>query len=110
MPPLTIEYGKPPAKHRFKTSQSGNPSGRRIGYARPDDIVLKLLNRKISVNDNGMNRQMSHFEALAHRLVGAALKGNQVAIDQIHKCKKSISPILRKESRKADVRPKLFDA
>ena len=31
---------------------------------------------------------MSHFEALAHRLVGAALKGNQVAIDQIHKMQK----------------------
>jgi hypothetical protein len=71
-----VGYGKPPAKHRFKTGQSGNPKGRPKGAKSHGLILRELLNRKIEVRESGRARKITVFEAILLRFTEDALKGN----------------------------------
>jgi len=75
-PDYAVGYGRPPRQHQFKRGQSGNPRGRPKGVRSEDDILAKLLNRKISIQDRSGVRQVSVLEAVYVRVAQNALKGD----------------------------------
>lgn len=72
-----VGYRKPPKHTRFKKGQSGNPSGKK---QKPDkhipDILLDILNEKISVVINGKKRKASKIEAIMRRAVQKGLEAD----------------------------------
>ena len=76
-----VGYGRPPRQHQFKSGQSGNPRGRPKGVRSEDDILAKLLNRKIPIQDRGRVRHVSVLEAAYYRVAQNALKGDLKAMN-----------------------------
>ena len=76
--PVTEEvgYGKPPRRSRFKPGQSGNPKGRPKGVRNLATQVRAVLGRRIPVLEHGQRRFASAAEALLHRYLALALKGD----------------------------------
>ena len=83
-----VGYRRPPAQHRFRKGQSGNPQGRpRRGQAPPvimatttqaEEALLREATRKITLVDNGSEIQLTLFEAIARRLALSGVKGDEV--------------------------------
>jgi hypothetical protein len=75
-----IGYGKPPISGTFKTGVSGNPSGR---PKMPSDFgakVVKELNSKLIITENGKRKVITKDEALVKQTVNRALSGNLQAM------------------------------
>lgn len=71
-----VGYGRPPRSHRFKAGQSGNPKGRPKGAKSEATILTELLNRKISIRQDGKVRKITILEGILHKLAEDSLKGN----------------------------------
>lgn len=71
-----VGYGRPPAEHRFKAGQSGNPKGRPKGKKNPDKMLRELLDRKISIRESGQVKRITFLEAMFLRFAEDALRGN----------------------------------
>lgn len=75
-PNYAVGYGRPPRQHQFKRGQSGNPRGRPKGVRSEADILAKLLNKKIPIQDRGRVRHVSVLEAVYVRVAQNGLKGD----------------------------------
>ena len=71
-----VGFGKPPRRSRFKAGQSGNPKGRPKGTRNLATQVRAVLGRRIPVLEQGQRRFVSATEALLHRYLALALKGD----------------------------------
>jgi hypothetical protein len=85
-----VGKGRPPLATRFKTGQSGNPKGRpKRGKGLPGirkdlaRITRKVLDRKISVRENGKMRWISKREAIVEIVAQKALQGDLKAATQL---------------------------
>ncbi len=86
-----IGYGKPPKEHQFKKGKSGNNKGRpmksRGQNGQSADMMkslAKALNRKIEINERGVIKKISIFDAIINKQIQAALvNGDQKALAQI---------------------------
>ena len=93
--------GRPPAASRFRKGESGNPKGR--PKARPSsapsafDIVI---DRPLTVTQNGKPREVTVEEALQHRTYQDAIAGNRAARREVLKM------IAKREQWLAANRPK----
>ncbi|MGX9393845.1 DUF5681 domain-containing protein [Nitrobacteraceae bacterium UC4446_H13] len=76
-----VGYGRPPRQSQFKPGESGNPRGRPKGVRSEDDILAKLLNKKIPIQDRGRIRYVSMLEAGYYRVAQNALKGDLKAMN-----------------------------
>lgn len=74
--PYTVGYGKPPARHRFKPGQSGNPKGRPKHLPELADLTAKELRRRGLVTIDGKQVSITMLELFVKKLVGLAAKGN----------------------------------
>ena len=57
--------------------QSGNPSGRPKGTKNLATILVKALNERVVVSENGRRRSMTKFEATVKQLVNKGASGDQ---------------------------------
>ena len=71
-----VGYGKPPKATRFKPERSGNPKGRPRGRRNKRSVIREVIDRKVTLRENGRTRRVSVFEALVESLVAKALKGS----------------------------------
>jgi hypothetical protein len=72
-----IGYGKPPKHTQFKTGQSGNPNGRPKKGTTANEIALRQLRKKFTINlDGGKTRVVSLLEAILARHSFKAAQGD----------------------------------
>ena len=88
----SVGYGRPPAAHRFKAGQSGNPRGRprkarSVADARParngslatDLVLLDEAYRPIQLREGDTPTTLSTVSAVYRAMAVAAVKGNRFA-------------------------------
>jgi hypothetical protein len=76
-------YKRPPEATRFKSGESGNPRGRPKGSRNLKTDLTMLLNKRITVRENGEVRQISRQEAMLLGLYSKALGGDTKASNQL---------------------------
>ena len=74
-----VGYKRPPAEHRFKKGQSGNPKGRKAGTKNITSLLSDLLEQTKVIELDGRPQRVSVLEAIVRRLVARALKGDHKA-------------------------------
>tara|TARA_R110002124_G_scaffold89707_1_gene229336 strand:+ start:2656 stop:3033 length:378 start_codon:yes stop_codon:yes gene_type:complete len=74
---------------RFVPGQSGNPGGRPRTSKSVDGAILKAMNEKIIVNENGKRRKISKAEATAKQFANKGASGDiragKIALDMTAK-------------------------
>ncbi|HWW46861.1 MAG TPA: DUF5681 domain-containing protein [Xanthobacteraceae bacterium] len=75
-----VGYGRPPRQHQFKPGHSGNPRGRPKGATSEAAMLTALLARPVTIHEGGRSRRITLREAIYHRVVQDALKGNLKAV------------------------------
>jgi hypothetical protein len=78
-----IGYQKPPKNTQFVKGQSGNPKGRPKGSQNLGTLLQKITKQRVTVTENGKNREMSKAEAIFTQMVNKALRGDLNAIQQL---------------------------
>jgi hypothetical protein len=69
-------YVDPPAQHRFKPGQSGNPRGRPKGSISLPNAMVKLLRKRTKVTIAGEIKSLSQSEIIAFQIIQHAAKGD----------------------------------
>lgn len=81
-----VGYGRPPKDTRFKTGESGNPSGRPKKRATPAELEKRLLlDDKMSMRITGKPRRVNAVTASLMVLVAKAASGDLRAIEYVLK-------------------------
>jgi hypothetical protein len=76
-------YKRPPKAKQFKAGTSGNPRGRPKGSRNLKTDLSKLLNKRITVREDGEVRKISRQEAILLGLFSQALRGDAKATSSI---------------------------
>jgi hypothetical protein len=71
-----IGYGKPPIGAKWPKGVSGNPSGRPKKTPDFESQLLRELNSKLKINENGKRISVTKFELVAKQLVNKAAGGS----------------------------------
>lgn len=78
--------GRPPVASRFRKGESGNPKGRPKARPSPPPSAFDLvIDRTLTVTQNGKPREVTVEEALQHRTYQDALAGNRAARREVLK-------------------------
>jgi hypothetical protein len=87
-----VGYAKPPAQHRFKPGQSGNPKGGPRGARGVATLVNEALDETIQVSTGGRPREMKKREALLAAMIAKAIKGDVRAASLVVKLMETHDP------------------
>ncbi|WP_056452383.1 DUF5681 domain-containing protein [Methylobacterium sp. Leaf86] len=93
-----VGYGKPPADHRFRKGQSGNPRGRPRGQSVPlgrRDLLnafTQAAREPIAITKDGRTIRTTQIEALAQQLTRKALQGDMKAAKLLFDNIKALAP------------------
>jgi len=71
-----IGYGKPPKSGQFKKGTSGNPSGRPKKPFDSASELMKELQSKVTLLENGKRKAITRFRGINRQVVNKALSGN----------------------------------
>ena len=71
-----VGYGMPPRRSQFQPGQSGNPRGRPKGVRNLGTNVRAVLGRRVTVVEHGQRKSVSAAEAILHRYLESAIKGD----------------------------------
>ena len=71
-----VGYGKPPESGKFKKGVSGNPSGRPKKLADLGSQLLRELDSKLIINENGKRKVITKLEGVVKQLLNKSLSGN----------------------------------
>ena len=74
-----VGYGRPPQTTQFKSGKSGNPKGRPKGSRTVGVMLQEILERRVSVNENGKTRRLPTLEVMLRRLANDAMRSDQRA-------------------------------
>ena len=83
--PFAIGYKKPPKHTQFKPGHSGNPKGRPKAAKSLRTIARETLTSKVAVRTAVGEKRMSRIEAVLHKTVEQAMKGNPRALGELLK-------------------------
>lgn len=76
-PAYNVGKYRPPVNTRFKTGQSGNPTGKRNGSKNEATLLTELLDKeKVTLRENGKSRKITVREAIYRKATQDALKGD----------------------------------
>lgn len=75
-----IGFAKPPEHSRFRRGRSGNPKGRPKGVLNLATILERVLQAKVTLDENGVCRTVSKLELALEKLVELAVKGDLAAL------------------------------
>jgi hypothetical protein len=78
-----VGYGRPPAHSRFQKGQSGNKRGRPRGSRNAATLFRQILNQSVPLREGDRVRMMSKLEAMFHRVIMDALKGDPKALKTV---------------------------
>ncbi len=78
-----VGRGKPPVHTRFRKGQSGNPNGRPKGARGLKRLVRENLLARVPVRMAGSTRRITRIEAMIHKQLEQAMKGDQRAAIQL---------------------------
>ena len=79
-PEYSVGYGRPPKVTQFAPGKSGNPKGRPKGARSVAAILQGILQRKISVTENGRTRRIAVLEVMLRRLANDAMRSDAGAL------------------------------
>jgi hypothetical protein len=94
-------YGKPPAEHRFRKGQSGNPKGRPKGSTSKRATVKRVLLEEHEVVEDDRSAPRTTLELILTVLRNLAFAGNNGAFTELEKLEARYS--LEPPSGKASV-------
>ena len=78
-----VGFGKPPKHTCFRKGTSGNPKGRPKGTRNLATILERALREKVVINENGVRKTITKFEAALKQLVNKAACGDLAAMRQL---------------------------
>lgn len=87
-----VGYGRPPAHTRFKPGRSGNPKGRPKAAKGLKRLARDVLTTSVPVRTASGEKKMHRIEAVLHKTVELAMKGNPRALAEILKLYSSAVP------------------
>ncbi len=70
-----VGHGRPPKHTRFRKGQSGNPKGRPKGTRNRKSIVREIMERRVTVRENGISRTVTVADAAIEKLIAKSLNG-----------------------------------
>lgn len=76
----TIGFGRPPQSTQWKKGESGNRKGRPKGRKNQATIYSEVMNRLITIHEDGKVKKITVHEAIIRRLAADAVKGGIKAI------------------------------
>ena len=79
-PEYEVGFGWPPKATQFKAGKSGNPNGRPKGKANRETLILRSLDGKVVINENGRRREVTKFEAAMIQVTNKAASGDLRAL------------------------------
>lgn len=79
-PEYEVGFKKPPKSTQFVKGQSGNPNGRPKGSRNWATIMHAAIEQKVTINENGRQRQVTKLEAATMQLANKAAAGDQNSI------------------------------
>lgn len=82
-PAYTVGYRKPPRNAQFKPGQSGNPKGRPKASKGLNTLVRHVMLEKVAVRTATGERQISRIEAVLHKTIEKAMKGDLTAMTNL---------------------------
>lgn len=91
-----VGYQKPPKATRFAKGQSGNPAGRPKGTRNWATVFHAALEQKVTINENGQQRQVTKLEAATMQLVNKAAAGDAHSIRLVLQIMPSMEAIINK--------------
>ncbi len=71
-----VGYGKPPDSGKFKKGTSGNPSGRPKKLKDFGSQLLRELDSKLIINENGKRKVITKLEGVVKQLLNKSLSGH----------------------------------
>ena len=93
-----IGFGKPPAATRFKRGQSGNPKGRPKGKRNAATVIMRALQAKVVINENGRRREVTKFEAAVTQVANKAAGGDLRALNLVTALMRSAEESVQQEA------------
>lgn len=75
-----VGYRRPPKATRFKPGRSGNPNGRPKGLRPIGSLLQEIMQKKVSVTENGKTRRLSALDVMLRRLTNDAMRSDHRAI------------------------------
>jgi hypothetical protein len=78
-----IGYGKPPKKSQFKKGTSGNPKGRPKGSRNVGTLLKRILEERVTVNENGCRKSITKEQAALKQQVNKAASGDRHAFQLV---------------------------
>jgi Family of unknown function (DUF5681) len=75
-----VGFRKPPRHTRFVKGQSGNPHGRPKGKRNWATVLHSILEKKVTVVENGRSKEVTKLEAATTQLANKAAGGDTNAI------------------------------
>lgn len=87
-----VGYGRPPAHTRFRPGKSGNPKGRPKAAKGLKTLARDVLTTSVPVRTASGEKKMHRIEAVLHKTVELAMKGNPRALTEILKLYSSAVP------------------
>ena len=99
--PYAVGYKKPPVHSRFQPGRSGNPKGKPKRAKCLNTLVRDNLTQKVPVRTASGEKKISRIEALLHKAVEQAMKGNPRVLAELIKLYANAVPEERAEDARA---------